>query len=134
MKWILLFALMLTSASCINKQYHGIKIGNNLTDDDNYNKNQALCKLIDETFNGDIAGLNGLIRFQCGGGAGCYDLGSVIDKFVSLAKQLSRGEQNELYGLIDAGLEYGYRLDDGLPNERIELQFPILSKILRSQQ
>ena len=79
MKWILLFALVCISASCINKPYHGIKIGNHLTDDDNCNKNQALCKLIDETFNGNIAGLSNLVRFQCGGGAGCYDLGSVID-------------------------------------------------------
>ena len=43
------------------------------------------------------------------------------NKFASLAEQLSKGEQDELYALIDAGLEYGYRLDDGLYNKRIEL-------------
>ncbi len=78
--------------------------------------------------------------FECGDGAGCYDLGFILsqiiykigeDKFLKLVSQVEPNKINGLKSLISIGLEYGDNDNDGeMDNKKIELEFPNLNSIL----
>lgn len=140
MKKVLLVSLLISFSSCIQKEVKGIKIGHNLYDTQSLTFNKNLCSLIDKTLQKDIPSLKDLIKIQCGGASGCYDLGEVIVQIVcklgeqdfnDMAIRLDTIERQELKNLIEVGLEYGNENFFGAKNLRtIEKQFPELNKTL----
>ncbi len=125
---------------CKKQEVEGIKIGDTLLVHQTQTQNQELIKAIQKTIKLDESGLDKLVNFECGGGAGCYDLGFVFsqiiykigeDKFVNLVRQIEPNKINGLKGLIEVGLEYGDNDNDGeMDNKKIELEFPNLNSIL----
>lgn len=117
-----LIVLMLTVSLCtcrssksLVKEVDGIVIPTDLfelTKDDN----AALVKYIRKSLQGDRRALIQLIHFDCGGAAGCYDLGTVLvqvvsklgkDKTNSLIPTLNKKDTRHLVMLLQFGLEYG---------------------------
>lgn len=91
------------------------------------------------TLHGDTGGLASLVKFDCGGGAGCYDHGEVLvqllrqigdAKFSSKAKKLRTETKDEQRSLFAAGFEDGLTIQ---PSER-EVKFPMTTKVLAALQ
>lgn len=138
MKHLLFFiSLLLTLTivfSCKQKEVEGIKIEETLYLHQDYETNKELCDLILRTLNKEKEGLEQLIHFPCGGGAGCYDLGFIVtqilykfgeEDFKNIVVKLDSTDKNILEGLLRVGLEYGYK------NKTIENEFPDLAEELR---
>jgi hypothetical protein len=97
---------------------------------------QRLIELIQKSLEKDKEAFIGLIEFDCGGGAGCYDLGSVIvqiiyrigeRKTIDLVQTINSKQASRLSFLIGAGLEYGdNNYDDKQDNKLLEKEFPKL--------
>ena len=73
--------LGLTLTSCRQNEVDGIFIDHTLYENQSLEKNGELRQLIRQTLNKDEKALAKLNDFQCGGGAGCYDLGFTMTQF-----------------------------------------------------
>lgn len=87
---------------------------------------------------GDVSALKKLVRYDCGGGADCYGLGHILaqlayqlgdDKISQMAQQLNETDRSYFYGLLGAGLEYGYYIQ--APDEQ-EKALPKLHAVLKN--
>lgn len=131
---LLYFILIFTFLSCKEKIVDGIEIGQDLYIGQSLEQNKTLSKLISKTLQKESKALSELIRFPCGGGAGCYDLGFVITQlvyrigendFIEMTKKIPEKEKRSLEGFLTVGFEYGNFTD-----KNIETEFPILSELL----
>ena len=104
-------------------QYHavdGIKVtgvDGALFYNNSVNDNLKLQRLIKGVLAKDQSTLKDLIAYDCGGGAGCYDLGFIFselvykmgeDAFIQLTNDLNQEQKSTLEFYLRAGLEYGY--------------------------
>jgi hypothetical protein len=127
--------VILLFIGCKQDNVAGIYIADTLYTNRSYAENKRLCNLIEGTLDKDKDSLVRLIDFNCGGGAGCYDLGFVVVQiiyklgepaFSDIVSKLTESEKSHLKGCIYAGLEYGYdkpRLFD--------VEFPMLYELLK---
>jgi hypothetical protein len=139
---LLLLSLAVLCCSCKQKEVDGIVIYSTLYEIQNRTENRELRQLIHQTLNGDHQALSKLAQVNCGGAAGCYDLGAIITQiiyrmgepeFSVMASKLNKEESRTIEGLIMAGLEYGDNNHDGkMDNEKIEQAFPELQQLLQS--
>lgn len=137
---LLYVLLLLMLCGCGRRQVEGIYIGNTLYEHLSFAGNRKFCILIEHSLKGDPDALRELSEFDCGDGAGCYDLGSVITQiicrrgekaFAETVQQAGADSMPRLKSLIRAGLEYGDQDCDGQADERsIEETFPLLNKML----
>ncbi len=137
---IVVFLIGLNLTSCKEKEVDGILIGYDLYENQTYSQNKELRQLIKQVLSRDEKALAKLNDFECGGGAGCYDLGFVVSQtiykigekaFMTMVQKLSRKETLELEGLIAAGLEYGDNDKNGkMDDKRIENEFPELLNLI----
>lgn len=134
---LLAFTLL---SSCKQTNVDGVVIGNTLYDNQNYSANKQLCDIIKRTLDKDQQALIELTEFQCGGAAGCYDLGYVLTQiinrtgekeFIKLTSELTQQQKNEILGLIAVGLEYGDNNYNGMMDDTtISATFPELEQAL----
>lgn len=99
-----------------------------------------MVKAILQVLKGDKTGISALVNVDCGGSAGCYDLGFVLSQlvqkvgepeFVKMANQIDNGQLKNLEDLVNVGLEYGDNDKDGEPDEEeLDEEFPQLAKFL----
>jgi hypothetical protein len=103
--------------SCIQShKIQEIEIGNTLAQNITSSELSELKTYISKVLSLESGSLVKLADFDCGGGAGCYDLGDVIVQLLdSIGEKniinLLNGENQEVYekvlGLLSVGLEYG---------------------------
>jgi hypothetical protein len=133
----LYFLLIITLFSCKKSEVSGIEIGQDLYIGQSLEQNRKLSELITQTLNKNSNALSELTEFWCGGGAGCYDLGIILSQivyklgeseFIQLVEELNSNQKNNLKGLLNAGLEYGYE-----PDRKIQSEFPKLYKNLTKE-
>jgi|GEM_PF-598329 len=137
---LLYISLLLVICGCGRRQVEGIYIGDTLYEHQNLTGNREFCILIEHNLKGDPDALRELSEFDCGDGAGCYDLGSVITQiiyrrgekdFAETVQQAGPENLPRLKSLVRAGLEYGDQDGDGKADERsIEETFPLLNEML----
>jgi len=108
----------------------GIPIGGTLYASQSVFDNFQYRLLMKKTLNGDAGALESLVKFDCGGGGGCYDHGEVLVqllskagdvKFSSMVSGLSTETKYELRSLLAAGFEYGSSVQ---PSDS-EVRFPM---------
>lgn len=109
-----------------------------------YQDNIKLRYLISKVLNQESGYLPKLINFDCGGGAGCYDLGFVItqiiyrvgeDEFITMTSTLTIEDKSILESLIRVGLEYGDNDRDGvMDNWDINTEFPKLVQVFSANE
>lgn len=85
-----------------------------------------------------------LLHFECGGGAGCYDLGSIVtqiiyklgeNNFIKITNKLDAKSFITLESLISVGIEYGDNDIDGkMDYKKIETEFPKLLYLIKTNQ
>lgn len=118
----------------------GIKVQNTLYENLSPLRRLALRRDIKNTLSGDGQSLRSLVLFDCGGAAGCYDLGYVLtqliyrvgeNKVVEMGRSLNKRELAELESLLIAGLEYGASNNDRAKSPKeIDQEFPLLYRFL----
>lgn len=118
-----------------------VYIGEDLYNAQTYSENWQLKSLIHKSLQQDKKSFIELVDYNYGGGAGCYDLGSIIvqiiyrigeENTIEMVKDLTPKQARYLHLLIGAGLEYGDNDYDEKPdNKLIENEFPVLEKTLR---
>lgn len=95
-------------------------------------------ELINGVQKGDVSALKKLVRYDCGGGAGCYGLGHILaqlayqlgdDKISQMAEQLNETDKGYFDLWLGMGLEYGYGI--GMPDEQ-EKALPKLHAVLKN--
>ena len=142
MKKLIIIITSILFVSCIKNEVDGIQIGHTLIENRDYSENKKLAHLIEDVLNQNRNSLSDLINFNCGGAAGCYDLGSVItqiikkvgeNNFIVMSQDLHDSEKLELNGFIEVGLEYGYRLNGKKQNKEFKKEFPLLYKYLNNK-
>jgi hypothetical protein len=116
----------------------GIKVEHTLYENLSPSRRLALRWDIKKTLSGDESSLRNLVLFDCGGAAGCYDLGFVLTQliyrlgekhFAEMAKSLTKDELATLESLIIVGLGYGDNDNDGKADDRkIDKEFLVLYK------
>lgn len=116
----LILNLSLTACQLKTHTVKGIEIGGvdgALYANQSIKKNWELQNLIKRVLAKDKTAVKELLNFDCGGGAGCYDLGFIFsemvykmgeNEFINLTNDLSDDEKATLSGFLDVGLEYGY--------------------------
>jgi hypothetical protein len=129
--------LCLFLLSCNKDEVKGIEIWDTLNSNLSYFENRKLESLIERAFKKDSDAFSELSKFDCGGGAGCYDLGFVItqivyrigeNEFLRITKNISTEEKLQLKSLIRAGLDQGDNNGDGkIDYKKLENEFPKLS-------
>lgn len=114
------------------KNPDGIHISQDLYELNTYGDYRHLEELIHRTLNKDSQALYALSQFNCGGGAGCYDLGYIITQimfkmgendFIKMCDKLNTDQLQQVRALMDIGLEYGHGID---PN-KFDTTFPLFS-------
>lgn len=143
LKFLIITIILLNILSCKKKEIEGIIIGNTLLENQTVEENKKLDTIILKTLNGDYNSLRRLNHFQCGDGAGCYDIGYIITqviyklgeaKFIKMVEKLDDRELYEIEDYIKVGLEYGDNDYDGeIDNKKIEIEFPRLFKVLKAK-
>jgi hypothetical protein len=133
-------AIGLLLTSCKQKTVDGIFIDHTLYENQSYAENTKLRQTIHRTLEKNTKDLVELIKFPCGGAAGCYDLGFIMTQiiykmgekeFMQIAEKLGKDEANQLAGFIEVGLEYGYHYKVNKSNEeRFQDEFPELYEML----
>lgn len=136
LKRVLFVLVLFCLFSCESTDINGIKIESDLYTSLTTKKLQELEVLIESVLNKDEKALVELINFNCGGGAGCYDLGYVFTqiiyqlgeaKFVQLVHHLKPSEALRMLSLIGVGLEYGADSKFSKMNsDKIQVEFPEL--------
>lgn len=135
--------ICLTLVSCNLDKHKGIKIGADLYQNQTFKQNRELRKIIDEILDKKTKGLIEISKFECGGGAGCYDLGSVLaqtlnkigeNEFIKMSEPLTFDQKQEINSLLEAGFEYGDNDYDGkMDNTSITIKYPKLSDELNKK-
>jgi hypothetical protein len=107
-------------------------------------RKEQLANLIEKSLKKDKPALIELTEFDCGGGAGCYDLGSIIvqiiyrigeENAVNTFQNYNSDKACRTEHLIAAGLEYGdNNYDDKMDNKLIEKEFPKLHKLFTEKK
>ena len=130
--------------SCNQSQVEGIIIGHALSENQSLEDNQKLQKLLRKTLRGDADSLVTLLHFECGGGAGCYELGSIVtqiiyklgeNNFIEITNKLDAKSFITLESLISVGLEYGDNDIHGkMDYKKIETEFPKLLYLIKTNQ
>ena len=130
MKQLFFIVTILLLTGCKQDNVNGIQIDDTLYTHQSYSENKEFCKLIKLTLDKDVSSLDSLIEWNCGGGAGCYDLGFVIvqiiykmgeSDFNKFCMNLDSNKKLRLVDLIMAGLEYGYE-----STRSFKVEFPLL--------
>lgn len=145
LNFIIILTVIVTFQSCTTKEVDGIIIGSDLQFSvETEHSNRTLVNLIKKTLRKDPKALIELSDFDCGGGAGCYDLGFVISQivyklgekdFIKLTDKLTFEQRQGIKTDISAGLEYGDNNKDGKMDETtIDKEFPALTKWLDINQ
>ncbi|QTV04985.1 hypothetical protein [Faecalibacter bovis] len=124
---------------CLDANVNGIIINDSLLSQQSYNKNQTLKKIIIRCLNQESSAFKDLQSFECGGAAGCYNLGYILtqiifkigeDNYIKTTSQLPHQIQEYLKAFIRVGLEYGDNNYDGvMDNLRIKSTFPKIDQI-----
>ena len=141
MRAIMISSLLISVNACSLKiSVQGIVICETLSKNQSYSKNIKLQGLIKRVLEKDSSALVELINFDCGGGAGCYDLGYIItqiiyqiseEDFIVMMSALSSVDKSRLQELILAGLEYGDNNYDGkMDNIPLETALPSVNQYL----
>lgn len=113
----------------------GIPLGGTLYAGQSVFDNFQYRLMMKKTLHGDADALESLVKFDCGGGAGCYDHGEVLFqllrqigdvKFASMAKKLRGETKFELLSLLRAGFEYGAPIR----SSNDEVKFPMTTAVL----
>lgn len=138
----LLALLYLAQTIYIKKQ--DIWVGWTLEVHQSYQENIRLRYLMSKVLNKESEYLPEIINFDCGGGAGCYDLGFVItqiiyrvgeDEFITMMSVLTIEDKFLLESLIRVGLAYGDNDRDGMmDNWDINTEFPKLVQIFSANK
>ena len=99
-----------------------------------------LTQLINQALTAEPQAWAQLIRYDCGGGSFCYDLGYILsqlvyrvgeEKMLVVVQHLNQLEKFLWADLLRAGLEYGDQNNDSVQdNRRIETEFPALQRAL----
>lgn len=141
-KGFILF-LIFTLNSCKTNEVNGIIIGDTLFTNQSYSENKELKNIIEKCLNKDSKGFLELSRFNCGDGAGCYDLGYVLtqilyrigeEEYIESIKNLDKNTQTQLSGFIEVGLEYGDNYyNDEQDNLKLENEFPKIYALTKSK-
>jgi len=129
--------LNLFSCKPLTKEVEGIKIESVLLAHQSFQDNKNLVEIIKLCLDQKTEGFKALQKFDCRGGAGCYDLGYVLtqiiyrigeDNYINSISKLPLQEQMNLTDLIRVGLEYGDNNYDGKMDDlRIQNAFPKIS-------
>lgn len=140
MRLFLIIIVLTTLSSCTTRtSVDGVRIGNTLQEQQDVSTNKRLGELIHQSLNHNADAVAELLRFPCGGAAGCYDLGSVITQiaynvgeknFSEMIKNFPKEQKRDILNYLEVGLEYGYRLEKSTPNKTVQQQFPFLYKNL----
>lgn len=143
MRWpgwkVLVLAGASRGGSCQQREVDGISINGTLTDQQDYPTNQRMCQLISRALRHDSQALAELAAFDCGGAAGCYDLGDVFiqilgrvgePEFMRMTAHFSPQQQREVRSFLEVGLEYGSSSVRKELGESIHKQFPLLDNQL----
>ncbi|SEG48671.1 hypothetical protein SAMN05421847_2465 [Halpernia humi] len=141
-KFFICLIFVTTFISCNKCNYKEIKIGSDLCEAQSYKQNRKLIKIIDLILIKDKEGLIKMSTYDCGGGAGCYDLGSVLaqtigkvgeNNFIKMCSQLDENQKSEIYSLLEAGFEYGDINNDGkMDDSSLEKNYPKISDELNN--
>ena len=131
------FSIFLIFYCCKSDEYKGIKIGANLFENQTIKQNKDLQGIIKELLDNKSDGLKKIIAFDCGGGAGCYDLGYVLSQtlnqigennFIKMCETLNYNQRQEINSLLEVGFEYGDNNYDGkMDGTTLSKEFPKLS-------
>jgi hypothetical protein len=98
-----------------------------------------MCQLISRSLHHDSQALAELVAFDCGGAAGCYDLGDVFiqilcrvgePEFMRMTASFSPQQQQEVRSFLEVGLEYGGSSVRKQLGNSIHEQFPLLDRQL----
>ena len=117
MKKIIAIITLFLLISCNQNHYQDIEFGNTLIENQTLSENRKLYDAVEKTVGLNSIGLIELINLNCGGAAGCYDLGDIITQiiykvgekdFLSIVEKLNSKQKQSLNELIKVGLEYGY--------------------------
>lgn len=140
---LILLCLAFQVFGCKNQEVQGIEIGDTLLVHQNLKENKEMVKAISQVMKGDEKGISSLANFDCGGSAGCYDLGFIMSQivqkvgeteFVKMTNQIEKDKLKSLSDLVSAGLEYGDSDKDGKPDgKKLEETFPQLAKLIDEQ-
>ncbi|WP_312825122.1 hypothetical protein [Epilithonimonas sp.] len=132
--------ICITLNSCNQNEYRGIHIGTDLYENQTTTKNNELKEIINEILNKKPSGLIKISTFDCGGGAGCYDLGSVLSQtlnkigendFIKMSQHLNYNQKQEINSLLEMGFEYGDNNDDEkMDDTTLSKNYPKLSNEL----
>jgi hypothetical protein len=116
-----------------------IKLGGTLFAGQSVFDNFQYRLLMRSTLHGDASALESLVKFDCGGGAGCYDHGEVLvqllsqvgdAKFSLMVKELRTETKYLLHSLFAAGFEYG----SSVQTSDSEVRFPMTTGVLAALQ
>lgn len=126
--------IMFSLISCLKNNINGIIISDTLLSNQSFQENKNLNKIINQCLNKEFNGFKKLLEYNCGDGAGCYDLGYILtqiifrigeDDYIKVISKLSKKEQINLNSFIKVGLEYGdNNYDEKMDNLRINDTFP----------
>ncbi|HMF72846.1 MAG TPA: hypothetical protein VK616_15315 [Flavitalea sp.] len=120
-----------------------MKVEHTLYENLTFSEQRKLKDLIIRTLNRENQALAELAHFDCGGAAGCYDLGFVVtqiiykmgeSKFAEMLSRLSDESAREVEVLISVGLEYGDNdQNEKTDNTTIERAFPQLLRQIKAR-
>lgn len=126
--------IMFSLISCLKNNINGIIISDTLLSNQSFQENKNLNKIINQCLNKEFNGFKKLLEYNCGDGAGCYDLGYILtqiifrigeDDYIKVISKLSKKEQINLNSFIKVGLENGdNNYDEKMDNLRINDTFP----------
>ena len=126
--------IMFSLISCLKNNINGIIISDTLLSNQSFQENKNLNKIINQCLNKEFNGFKKLLEYNCGDGAGCYDLGYILtqiifrigeDDYIKVISKLSKKDQINLNSFIKVGLEYGdNNYDEKMDNLRINDTFP----------
>lgn len=134
---IILISLYFTA--CLESNVNGIIISETLRSNQSHIENKELKNIINSCLKKEPKAFRDILNFNCGDGAGCYDLGYILtqiiykigeDNYLKSISKLSKHEQINLSSFIRVGLEYGDNDYDGkMDNLRIEKEFPKIAEL-----
>lgn len=126
--------IMFSLISCLKNNINGIIISDTLLSNQSFQENKNLNKIINQCLNKEFNGFKKLLEYNCGEGAGCYNLGYILtqiifrigeDEYIKVISKLSKKDQINLNSFIKVGLEYGdNNYDEKMDNLRINDTFP----------
>lgn len=133
-RFLIALFIMFSLISCLKNNINGIIISDTLLSNKSFQENKNLNKIINQCLNKEFNGFKKLLEYNCGEGAGCYNLGYILtqiifrigeDEYIKVISKLSKKDQINLNSFIKVGLEYGdNNYDEKMDNLRINDTFP----------